>query len=166
MSDRPNLYELLCREHRGAGTPLELWYELVSCHVHVGRRLSRHLKSNFDMQLPSCDAMCALARFPEGLTMGKLAGLLVVSNGNVTGIIRRLEAAGLVSREAARADKRVFVVRLTRRGRGMWRKLERAYRCAITERLLAGVGAAEARGIASRLRKLKRRLAGPGVPGG
>ena len=48
------------------------------------------------------------------MTMTELSRLLMVSNGNVTGIIDRLVAEGLVVRLANEADRRATFVRLTR----------------------------------------------------
>ena len=48
--------------------------------------------------------------------MTELSRLLMVSNGNVTGIIERLAADGMVSRETATRDRRAFHVSVTRRG--------------------------------------------------
>ena len=42
--------------------------------------------------------MAALHRAPDGLKMSELSAVLRVSNGNVTGIVDRLEAEGLAVR--------------------------------------------------------------------
>jgi DNA-binding MarR family transcriptional regulator len=53
----------------------------------------------------------------EPMPMSALAGLLMCDNSNVTGIVDRLEALGLVERRAAERDRRVKAVGLTERGR-------------------------------------------------
>jgi DNA-binding MarR family transcriptional regulator len=51
------------------------------------------------------------------MPMSALAGLLMCDNSNVTGIVDRLEALGLVERRPAARDRRVKAVGLTERGR-------------------------------------------------
>ena len=55
----------------------------------------------------------------EPMPMSALAGLLMCDNSNVTGIVDRLEALGLVERRPAERDRRVKAVGLTERGRAM-----------------------------------------------
>jgi DNA-binding MarR family transcriptional regulator len=61
----------------------------------------------------------------EPMPMSALATLLMCDNSNVTGIVDRLEALGLVERRPAPRDRRVKAVALTERGqalRGVVRK--------------------------------------------
>lgn len=55
--------------------------------------------------------------------MGRLASHLACDASNVTGIVDRLEARGLVRRSAARNDRRVRVICLTPRGDALRRRL-------------------------------------------
>ena len=55
----------------------------------------------FDATLPRFDVLSALYRFPDGMILSELSRYLMVSNGNVTGIIYRLEGDGLVSEQPA-----------------------------------------------------------------
>jgi DNA-binding MarR family transcriptional regulator len=75
--------------------------------------------------LPSCTALdlspvqCHVLHLIEPgrpLPMGRLAGTLACDASNVTGLIDRLEARGLVQRRAADGDRRVKVVQLTPAG--------------------------------------------------
>ena len=52
----------------------------------------------------------------EGLAHSRLAELLIVSGGNVTGLIDGLEAMGLVERATRPGDRRVHVIKATQRG--------------------------------------------------
>lgn len=96
---------------------LRLWLRMLTCTRFIEKRI-QNLMRDADTTLPRFDALVALSRAPEGLTMGELSKRLLVSNGNVTGIISRLEAEALVSREALPEDKRTFVAKITPRGRG------------------------------------------------
>lgn len=65
--------------------------------------------------------MWALRHLEPGapLPMSALAGLLHCDNSNVTGIVDRLEARGLVERRPASHDRRVKHLRLTEAGAAM-----------------------------------------------
>ena len=52
----------------------------------------------------------------EPMPMSGLAAVLMCDNSNVTGIVDRLEALGLVERRPAERDRRVKAVALTERG--------------------------------------------------
>ena len=52
----------------------------------------------------------------EPMPMSALAAVLMCDNSNVTGIVDRLEALGLVERKPAERDRRVKAVGLTERG--------------------------------------------------
>jgi len=95
---------------------LRLWLRLLRAARAIEGALRVRLRASFRMTLPQFDVLAALARSPRGMTMTALSRLLMVSNGNVTGIIERLAAEGLVSRQIATGDRRAFHVSLTRRG--------------------------------------------------
>ena len=59
----------------------------------------------------------ALSSLDDPLPMSALATALMCDNSNVTGIVDRLEALGLVERRPAEHDRRVKTVALTERGR-------------------------------------------------
>jgi DNA-binding MarR family transcriptional regulator len=51
----------------------------------------------------------------------------MVTNGNVTGLADRLEADGLIQREALDGDRRVTVAKLTRKGRETFAVMARTH---------------------------------------
>ncbi len=55
----------------------------------------------------------------DGLTIGAIAGRLALESSTVTPPAKRLEQAGLVSRQRGQADERQVVVRLTDAGRAL-----------------------------------------------
>jgi MarR family transcriptional regulator, organic hydroperoxide resistance regulator len=61
----------------------------------------------------------ALLQLDSPLPMTELAALLGCDNSNVTGLIDRLEARGLVTRQPSSQDRRVKHVVLTAAGRAM-----------------------------------------------
>ena len=118
---------------------LRLWLRLLGTSRAVEAQLRARLREEFATTLPKFDAMAALARNGAGMTMTALSRLLMVSNGNVTGIIDRLVAEGLVVRLAHQADRRATFVRLTPKGAQQFSAMAKAHEAWIGE-LLGGVG--------------------------
>jgi DNA-binding MarR family transcriptional regulator len=75
-------------------------------------------------------ALLAIEGFPgrDHVTVGELAERLRIAPHSAVGLVDRLEAAGLVGREAAAGDRRKVAVRLTRRGRAKLEKLASVHR--------------------------------------
>src|SRR5271156_7128708 len=78
-----------------AGAPhskqsLRLWLKLLVCTLIVEKRLRARLDEDFATTLPRFDVLAALERHPSGLRMSALSEFLMVSNGNVTGVVSRL----------------------------------------------------------------------------
>ncbi len=104
----------------------------------VEKRLRRRFEARHNTTLPRFDVMAALDRAPDGLTMGELSRKLLVSNGNVTGLVRQLEAQGLVASCAAANDRRASIVALTQEGRGVFAELASSHH-AWLKAMLAGM---------------------------
>ncbi len=82
----------------------------------IESELRENLRTEFAATLPRFDVMAALYRFPDGMILSELSRYLMVSNGNVTGIINRLVNDGLVERTLRDGDRRTSAVRLSDRG--------------------------------------------------
>jgi DNA-binding MarR family transcriptional regulator len=95
---------------------LRLWLRLLRTTRRVEIELRERLRVSFGVTLPQFDVLAALARNPAGMTMSELSRFLMVSNGNVTGIVDRLVADGKVIRTVKDRDRRSIFVRLTQDG--------------------------------------------------
>jgi DNA-binding MarR family transcriptional regulator len=116
---------ILLEKHDGAldeRSSVKLWLRLLSCTMAIEKELQRRLGEH-GATLPRFDVLAALDRAADGLTMGALSRALLVSNGNVTGLVRKLASDGLVVIETDPADRRSFIVRLTERGSDEFVKL-------------------------------------------
>lgn len=96
---------------------LRLWLRLLTCTNLVQAELRTRLRARFDVTLPRFDAMAQLERSPDGMTLGALSRRMMVSNGNVTGLVETLVGQGLVERVPHPTDRRAALVRLTGAGR-------------------------------------------------
>jgi DNA-binding MarR family transcriptional regulator len=106
---------------------LRLWLRLFTCKALIEGEVRRRLRDQFDMTLPRFDLMAQLDKAPNGMKLGELSQRLMVSNGNITGLVDRLVAQGLLDRQAAPNDRRAQLVRLTAEGRRMFRSMAAAH---------------------------------------
>lgn len=106
---------------------LRLWLRLLTCTTLVEGGIRRRLRSRFDTTLPRFDLMAQLEKAPDGLTLGEISRRMMVSNGNVTGLVERLASEGLVERRASPSDRRAANVRLTSGGRAIFAEMARAH---------------------------------------
>lgn len=133
---------------------LRLWIRLLRASRTIEAELRERLKKEFDTTLPRFDVMAALARAPDGMLMSHLSRFLLVSNGNVTGIVDRLVSEGLVVRARRNGDRRTSVVRLTDAGSTAFRTIAAAHEKWIGE-LLGRVSEADARHLTGMLKMFR-----------
>jgi DNA-binding MarR family transcriptional regulator len=67
--------------------------------------------------------MAQLDKVPDGMTLSDVSKRMMVSNGNVTGLVERLVESGHLDRRTSDSDRRVQVIRLTKAGRAEFRKM-------------------------------------------
>ena len=136
---------------------LRLWLRLLTCSHTIEQTISQRLRDEFGSTLPRFDMLSALDRAGEaGLTMGDVSRMLMVSNGNVTGLAQRLKADGLIEHLPG-PDRRVQRVRLTATGRARFAAMAAAHEHWI-EALLADLTGAEADDLILLLEQTKRSL--------
>lgn len=106
---------------------LRLWIRLLRVTRLTEAQLREFLRVEHGSTLPRFDVMAALHRadgdLSMTLTMTELSRMLLVSNGNTTTVVDRLELDGLVVRRQSAADRRVVHVALTEAGRRHFEQL-------------------------------------------
>jgi DNA-binding MarR family transcriptional regulator len=105
---------------------LRLWLRLFTCKEVIENEVRRRLRDTFDVTLPRFDLMAQLYRAPKAMTLGELSQRMMVSNGNVTGLVDRLVEQGLISRRPSPKDRRAQFVSLTAEGRRFFGAMARA----------------------------------------
>jgi DNA-binding MarR family transcriptional regulator len=121
---------------------LRLWLRLLTCTTMIEDEVRRRLREQFDTTLPRFDVLAQLDKMPDGMTLGELSQRMMVSNGNVTGLVDRLVSEGLIARRPAPRDRRVQIVKLTPAGRRSFRVMARANGDWISD-IFTGLDAAE-----------------------
>ncbi len=95
---------------------LKMWVRLLGVTRASENHLREFLRLGHETTLPRFDVMAALHRKRGGVTMSELSRMLLVSNGNATAVVDRLEADGLVRRTPSENDRRTIFVALTPEG--------------------------------------------------
>lgn len=106
---------------------LRLWLRLLSCKTLIENEIRRRLRDNYDITLPRFDLMAQLDKAPGGMKLGELSQRLMVSNGNITGLVDRLVSQGLLDRQPSPTDRRTQLVKLTAEGRRVFRAMAAAH---------------------------------------
>ena len=135
-------------------TRLRLWIRLLRASRLIEGVARERLKSQFDATLPRFDVMAALYRKPDGMLMSEISRFLMVSNGNVTGIVDRLVSDGFVVRAQRNGDRRTSFISLTRKGRATFADMAAAHEHWVDE-LLGGVSARDAEQMSAKLKSFR-----------
>jgi DNA-binding MarR family transcriptional regulator len=133
---------------------LRLWIRLLRATRSIENDLREKLKTRFGTTLPRFDVMAALYRKPEGMLMGDLSRFLLVSNANITVIVDRLVADGLVVKSTREGDRRTSIVRLTGHGMKQFREIAAEHENWVAE-LLVEVRDEDARRLAGMLKSFR-----------
>ncbi len=133
---------------------LRLWIRLLRASRLIEAELRDRLKAEFDTTLPRFDVMAALYRSQDGMLMSDLSRFLLVSNGNVTGIVDRLVTDGHVVRAQREGDRRTSIVRLTEAGTAFFEKMAAVHEGWV-DSLLADIGEEDARHLAGILKSFR-----------
>jgi DNA-binding MarR family transcriptional regulator len=136
---------------------LRLWLRLLTCSHLVENHVRKALGTRFKTTLPRFDLMAQLERVPEGLQMGELSRRMLVTGGNVTGIVDQLERAGLLVRTEDPADRRAYLVKLTKEGRRLFSQMAVEHESWIVN-LFSGISKREQRALNDSLSHLRAQL--------
>jgi DNA-binding MarR family transcriptional regulator len=123
MIPRNPTMDMEARVHGEHPEALRLWLRLLTCTQLVEKGVRSRLRERFATTLPRFDLMAQLERAPHGLKMNELSSRMMVTGGNVTGITDQLVREGLVDRVGVQEDRRACRVRLTAKGRRLFREM-------------------------------------------
>lgn len=132
---------------------LRLWIRLLRITRVTESQLREFLRSRHESTMPRFDVMAALHRADGELTMTELSRRLLVSNGNTTTVIDRLESDGLVQRTQSNADRRIINVSLTAAGRRQFARLAADHEMQV-DSIFGNVSAADLDAMEELLRRI------------
>lgn len=134
---------------------LKMWIRLLGVTRGAESHLREFLRLDHDTTLPRFDVLAALYRRRDGVTMSELSRMLLVSNGNATAVVDRLESDGHVRRTPSETDRRTVFVALTPPGVTLFERLADEHEREIS-RLFGGLSEADL----DRLTEILKRMGG------
>ncbi len=141
----------------GDGMELRVWLRLITCFNLMDGAVRQRLHQDYATTLPRFDVLAQLQREGGPLTMGELSRRLMVTNGNITGLIDRLDREGLVARRTAAEDRRRQLVELTPDGARFFAAMADEHRGWVAA-MTAGLGRGELRELFDLLGGLKQSI--------
>jgi DNA-binding MarR family transcriptional regulator len=114
------------------------WLRLARSYTKIDRETADHV-GTFDLSVAQFDVLAQIGAH-EGLSQNKLAEALLVTKGNVSQLVTKMEARGLVERRSAPSsrDNRLY---LTEKGRCLYdevvpeqeRLIDKRFSCLSTD---------------------------------
>lgn len=133
----------------------QLCFALYSASLQM-TKLYKPLLDEIGLTYPQYVTMLSLWE-EDGVTVGALGERLFLDSGTLTPLLKRLEAAGLVTRTRNEADERQVLIHVTPEGRALKQKAE----CIPVQVVMAaGFTIPELQGLRKKLKKLRGALAG------
>jgi len=123
---------------------------------HELQRVSKRMVGRMGLTAPQRLAVRFIGRQPE-VTLGELAALLHLHPGTVTGIVRHLDEAGLVTRRRSTEDTRRVHLKLTAKGQVINRRRRGTVEAAV-RRAVAALSATQFASASAALALLAREL--------
>jgi DNA-binding MarR family transcriptional regulator len=120
----------------------------------VKAAISADLSSERELELAWFDVLHALSNAGGRLRMQDLAATLFMNKSSLTRLVDRIEAEGLLSREADPADGRGTLAALTKAGRERYRSVKPVYLRAIQRHFGAVLADADVANMQRALTKL------------
>lgn len=137
---------------QGEDPALKAWIGMFRVYEKMQRQMQRVLDVA-GLTLAQFDVLANLG-MSEGITQQELAERLLVTKGNVCGLLDRMEAAGLVERRADAKDRRANRIYLTRLGRAALRKAFPAH-LALVRECMGSLSSAELRTLLGLLSQIE-----------
>lgn len=136
-------------------TAIAAWARLIKAAAKLSEAVERDLKAAALPPLAWYDALLELHRAGKaGLRPGDLEREMLLPQYNVSRLVDRLESAGYVERLPHPQDARGQVLKITRDGTELTRRMWRVYRRAIATNFAAKLGKGDPERLAAILGRL------------
>ena len=133
---------------------LRAWVQLLRTYTKAQQRMSHVFKSH-GLTSPQFDVLATL-HHGEGLMQQELAARLLVTKGNICGVLDRLESAGHIERRSDPEDRRTNCIFLTESGRKIFAEVIPAHHTGVYE-LMSGFSPDEKKTLQRLLKTLETR---------
>ena len=154
IKDKPSVNKQADPNEAVSKQSLRLWLRLLSSTNILEQQIRSRLRKKFNITLPQFDVLAELERHKEAQTMTSLSRHLMVSNGNITGVVDRLVREGFVQRLGSASDRRIQYINLTNKGRRAFDRMAKANEEWIAE-LFSGLTHTEVKQLSEQLHYAK-----------
>lgn len=120
-------------EAMAASPALALWWHLARTYHTLSQRFTPYLEGWGITGAQFGVIRCLGEAGEDGMMLTGLSERLMVSCGNITQVVDRLESGGLLQRERSLEDRRVVIARLTLEGQRLYRTVVPAFRRHIVD---------------------------------
>ena len=137
---------------------LRAWLHLIKCSKRVEQEVSELFWRRHQSTLPRFDVLSHLESAGErGLSTTSLAQRLLASKGNITRLLDRMEADGLIERRPAEGDRRIVNVLLTAKGTEMFRAMAQDHELW-ADAIFSVLSSEELEGLIQLLERVRQRV--------
>ncbi len=138
-----------------------LWKAIIRLMTEVSSEM-RPLMAEYGLTGPQWANLQVLVQAgPEGLRLSEISKRLRVTEGNITGVIDRLEESGLVARVPHPEDRRVILARLTPAGQELCRRVGPTFTARL-DKLFSSLPEAKRLALAGTLEKIAQQVEATG----
>jgi len=116
-------------------TAYSAWWHLARAYHSLAGRVNRFFEERGITGAQFGVLRCLADAGAAGLMLSDLSRHLMVTCGNITGVVDRLEQAGYLHRERQPDDRRVIVARLTPAGSALYADIMPAYQVLVNDLL-------------------------------
>jgi DNA-binding MarR family transcriptional regulator len=133
---------------------IRAWSHFLGAHALAMRAIEAQLTAAGQPPFAWYDVLLELERAGGRLRVGELGERLVIEPHNVSRLIDRLEAEGLLRRQRAREDRRQVFAVLTEKGSMLRKQMWVPYRAAIQQIFGAAVSTRDAETLTATLKRI------------
>ncbi|PHS22743.1 MAG: MarR family transcriptional regulator [Robiginitomaculum sp.] len=117
-------------------TALKLWLHLAKTSALLQNEITGRFRAHYGQSLARFDVLSQLARAEtQTLSIRALSASLIASSGNITRLLDRMQAEGLLSRSPAPHDRRSTLVCLTSAGASLFEGMAKDHEIWVGEML-------------------------------
>ncbi|NIO11858.1 MAG: MarR family transcriptional regulator [Deltaproteobacteria bacterium] len=128
-----------------------LWIRFLRFNIHSSKKLQEDLEQ-VELTPPQFYVLATIG-YLGGVPFSEIGAKMMVTVSNLTGIVDRLEEKGIVTRERDKRDRRVIYVKLTDKGKKLYKTSVTAFENSVSQ-LFSGLDGAEQKELSTLLRKL------------
>jgi DNA-binding MarR family transcriptional regulator len=99
---------------------IRIWLQVLALESTIFTKLNGALNAEFGISIAKFELLAQVERYPEGVSLGTISSNLRVTSGNVSGLVRRLLADGLITKKMSQEDRRSFIVGFTPKGKKLF----------------------------------------------